>query len=412
MAAKVGWAVAAAVAALAAEAGAQEWTRFRGPNGTGVSAARGVPVQWGPSDYVWRVPIPGRGDAQPVLWGDRIFLPTASEDGREWMLLCLRASDGKELWARKVPMPAYDKGRNPTYASSTPAVDKDRVYALCASSAQFLVKAFDHEGKELWTVNLGPVKAQHGHGGSPILYEGKLIVPNDQDGESFVVALDVRTGRTVWRAPRRPKEQGAAYSTPCVLERKGFPPELLLTSEAHGISSLDPRTGAALWEARVFDKRAVSSPVVADHLVFGTCGSGGGGMFLAAVKLGGRGDVTSTHQAYAVRTGAPYVPTPLAVGERLFTVSDNGVATCLEAATGRVIWSERLGGAFYASPVWVEGKIYCPSKQGECAVWEAADAFKVVARNPLGEGTHTPPAVSAGRLYFRTFTHLVCVGAK
>lgn len=391
----------------------QEWTQFRGPNGTGISAAKGIPVQWTEQDFRWRVALPGDGHSQPVIWGDKIFLECARDAGRERMVVCLNKVDGKELWVKRIPMATHIKNKDNSYASSTPAVDADRVYALFADTAHYLVKAFDHYGEEVWSVDLGPFSSQHGMGTSPILFEGKLIVPNDQDGESFIVALEAKSGKTAWKSPRRPAVQGTAYGIPRILERKGVPPELLLTSRAHGISSLDARTGKPLWEAVIFDKRSVSSPVVCGDLVIGTCGQGGGaGNFLAAVRLGGKGDVTASHLAYKLTRATPYVPTPLAVGDRLFLMSDIGVASCVEASTGRVIWSERVEGGFYSSPVLIDGKIYCPSRKGECVVLEAADQFKILSRSPLGEGSHATPCVDADRVYFRTFTHLVCVGKK
>jgi outer membrane protein assembly factor BamB len=403
-----------AAALLAAEARAQDWTQFRGPNTTGISKAKGLPVKWSPADYRWRVKLPGDGDGQPVFWGDKIFVLGQQSQGQERHLVCLQREDGKELWVKKYPLNTYKLGRSRTWSLSTPAVDKDRVYACLVDPQQFLVKAWDHAGKELWSVNLGPFKSQHGHGASPIVYEDKLIVPNDQDGPSFVIALDVKTGKAVWKCPRRPEEQGTAYATPYVHMTNGGKPELLLTSQAHGISSIDPKTGALNWEAKVFDKRAVSCAVVCGSLVFGTCGSGGGGMYLAAVKLGGRGDVTTSHQVYTLKDKdtAPYVPTPIALGDRLFMISDSGFASCVEASTGKIVWRERVGGGYFASPILADGKLYCSSKEGEVAVWEAADQFKLLAKNPIGEGSHTSPCVDGDRLYFKTFNHLVCVGGK
>jgi outer membrane protein assembly factor BamB len=397
-------------------ASAQDWTRFRGPNGTGVSDSKGIPVTWTEKDFRWRVTLPGESHSNPVVWGDKLVLESATNSGTERLLLCLSKEDGKELWSKKYPMAANPKHKLNSFASSTPAVDAERVYALFADADKYLVKAWDHSGKEVWTVNLGPFKSQHGLGASPIVYDEKLIVTNDQDGDSFIVALDLKTGKQVWKCPRRGVEQNTAYGTPTILERKGLPTQILTTSFAHGISGLDAKTGTLLWEAKVFDKRAVSSPVVAGDLVFGSCGSGGGGNFVAAVKLGGKGDVTSSHLAYTVKASAPYVPTPVVQGERIFWVSDDGFASCVEAATGRIVWKERIGekagGNFYGSPVLINGKIYCSSSKGEVVVLAASDEFKVLSRNPLGEGTHSTPCIDGDRLYMKTFTHLVCLGGK
>lgn len=397
-----------AAALLASEAGAQEWTRFRGPNGTGISPSKGVPVKWTQGDFLWRVPLPGDGDGHPVLWGDKLFVTSAVNQGRERLVLCLRKEDGKRLWERKIPMATHGLGKSRCWALTTPAVDAERLVACFADPQQYRVIALDHSGKDLWTVELGPFESQHGQGSSPIFFEDKVILTNDQDGPSFVTALEAKTGKTVWRTPRKPAPQGTAYGTPCILQRDGGQPELILLSKNHGVSCLDARTGTPKWEAPVFDKRCVASPVVVGNIVLGSCGQGGGkGNFLSAVRLGGK-------EAYTIRTPSttPYVPTPVAVGDRFFMVSDFGIASCVEASTGRVVWSERLGGNYFGSPVLAGGKLYAPSREGECAVFEAADQFKLVSKNPLGEGTHAAPAIDSGRIYFRTFTHLVCVGGK
>jgi outer membrane protein assembly factor BamB len=240
-----------------------------------------------------------------------------------------------------------------------------------------------------------------------------VIVTNDQDGESFVTALDLKTGKPVWKTPRRPAPEYTAYGTPCILARPGAAPELLLSSQSHGISSLDPKTGAPNWEAPVYRIRVVASPVVAGDLVIGSCGQGGGaGNYLSAVRLGGKGDVSQTHVAYTLRKATPYVPTPLYLDGRLYLISDAGIASALEASTGREIWSARLGAEFFSSPVMIDGKIYCATTKGEMIVLATGDAFQLIARNPIGEGTHSTPCVDGGRIYVKTFTHLVCIGGK
>lgn len=401
-------------ALLAASAAAQEWTQFRGPNGTGISPAKGLPETWTEKDFVWRVPVPGQSHSQPVIWGEKIFQTTASTDGTERSLVCLSKKDGQTLWSKKVPLSTHKKHNFNSFSSGSPVVDKDRVVACFVSTDQYLVKAFDHAGKELWTRNLGAFNSQHGHGSSPILYDGKIIVTNDQDGKSFVAALDTKTGTPVWQSARREMKQGTAYATPVVLQREGARPELLLASQSHGLSSLDPKTGAANWEATVFGKRVVATPVVAGDLVIGTCGQGenGASNTLAAVRLGGKGDVTTSHVAYTIDKGAPYVPTPLVVGDRLYLVSDPGVASAYEVATGKQLWMERLGGSYFASPVYADGKIYLVAKDGQCAVLAAGDTYKLIGKSPLGEASYGTPCIDGNRIYFKTFGHLVCVGGK
>jgi len=390
---------------------AQEWTRFRGPNGTGISTSQGVPVTWTEKEFAWRVPIAGMSHSQPVAWGDRVFLLTARDAGKERAILCLRKTDGTELWQQSyvLPMPRL-ANRNTSYANTSPVVDAERVIACFVSDQHFWVRAFDHAGNNLWSRDLGPFEAQHGHGASPVICDDKVIVCNDQDGESSVVALDLKTGNVVWITPRR--SAAASYGTPTVHTLSDGKTELLFTSQSHGISSLDPKTGAPNWEALVFTKRMVSSPLVAGDLVIGSCGQGGGaGNALSAVRLGGKGDVSTTHVVYTLKKSTPYVPTPLYLDGRLYLISDAGVASAIDAATGREIWTERLGAEFFSSPVMIDGKIYCATTKGEMIVLATGDTFQEIARNPLGEGTHSTPCVDGGRIIVKTFTHLVCIAA-
>ena len=406
--------ISSVMALLSTSAAAQEWTRFRGPNGTGISPSKGVPVTWTEQDFRWRVEIPGQSHSQPVIWENKLFVTTSVDAENERRLLCLNKDDGKELWKKSFPLAAHRPGnRNASSANGSPVVDAERVVACFVSRDHFWVRSFDHAGNEQWSRDLGTWQSQHGHGASPIIYEDKVIVTNDQDGESFVIALDAKSGNPVWKTPRRNSRGSAAYGTPCIHPREGAPPEILLSSESHGISSLDPKTGTMNWEAPVYNIRVVASPVVAGDLVIGSCGQGGNaGNYLAAVRLGGTGDVSATHLAYKLRKATPYVPTPLYLDGRLYVINDLGIASALEASTGREIWSERLRAEFFGSPVLIDGTIYCASTKGEMIVLATGDTFQLLARNPIGEGTHSTPCVDGGRIYVKTFTHLVCVGGK
>jgi outer membrane protein assembly factor BamB len=390
----------------------QEWTRFRGPNGSGVSTTTGMPVTWTERNVLWRIPIAGQSHSQPVIWGERLFLTSATGEGRERLLLCLRKNDGKELWRKSYVLPTpRTKNRNSGYANSSPVVDAKRVIACFVSAEHFWVRCYDHDGNTQWERDLGPFDSGHGHGASPIICENTVVIVKDQDEDSFVAALSLESGNLLWKAPRRVGGGAAAYGTPTLGVRSGEPPELFLTSRSHGISSLDARTGVLNWQAPVLKARTIGSPVVAGELVIGTCGQGvAGPNFLAAVRTGGKGDVSSTHVAYTLRAGTPCVPTPLCWRDRLYLVSDAGIASAVEIASGRVIWSERLGAEFMGSPVLIEGRIYAPSTKGELIVFAAGDEFKLLVRFPLGEGTQSSPCVDAGRIYIKTLTHLACLG--
>ncbi|MBN1442776.1 MAG: PQQ-like beta-propeller repeat protein [Planctomycetes bacterium] len=398
---------------LHAGARAQEWTRFRGPGGAGIGEARGLPASWSEEDYIWRTRLPGVGHSQPVIWGDRIFLTSAPEDGSSRSIVCLRAGDGNILWQRSYASKDYRTNERNSHAASTPAVDAASVYFVAGHPEELTMRALDHGGKDLWSFSLGPYASQHGFGASPMLFEDLVVFGCEQGlgGESFLIAIERQSGKVRWRTQRR--TVGAAYCTPCVLEIEGKPPQLLFTSQAHGISGVDARTGVPLWEARVFDKRCVSSPVLADGLVFGSCGSGGGGNYVAAVRVGGEGDVTATHLAYTVKQSAPYVPSVLAKDGLAYLWSDRGgIVTCIRAKTGEVIWRERVGGNYYGSPVWADGKIYCIAESGEVVAIAGGDEFRLLGRSSLGEPSRSTPAVAGGRLYLRSIRHLAALGPR
>jgi outer membrane protein assembly factor BamB len=398
--------------ALAPCAPGQEWTRFRGPNGSGVGAAPTLPARWAEKDYNWKVPLPGVGHSSPVLWGERIFLTSAEEDTGKRLVLCLHAHDGRRLWSREYAGERHGKHQDNSFATATPAVDEARVYLSWGNPREYLVVALDHDGKEVWRTDLGSFRSGHGFGPSPIVHEDLLVVPCEQDGPSTLFGLDRATGKVVWKVPRKSK---ASYTTPCVHQPPGRPAELIFTSYEHGITALDPKTGRVVWERDVFDKRhvetAIGSPVVAGDLVLGTCGWMGVRQEVVAVKPL-YGEEKKTTEVYRIDRSAPLCTTPLVRGDLLFLWADGGVVSCADARTGQVYWRERVSGSYYASPVCAGDRLYGVSREGEVVVLAAAKHFEVLARNPLGEGSHSTPAVAGGRMYLRTFSHLISVGGK
>ena len=388
---------------------AQEWTRFRGPNGSGISGAKTIPSSWTENDINWKASLPGAGHSSPALWGDKVFVTSGDDQAGQIDILCLSTADGRILWQKSLPFTTYTKHNYNSFASSSPATDAKRVYVCWSVPARCTLMALDHQGKTVWEKDLGPFVSQHGNGSSPILYQDKVILANEQDGESFLIAVDAATGQTRWKTPRKTAE--AAYSTPCVYQRSSGKPELIFNSHAHGISALDPDNGKVLWDfPGAFDKRSVSSPVVAGDLMIGSCGSGGGGNFIVAVRPGDAAGKRKPELAYSIRHSAPYVPTSIYFGEHLFLWGDGGVVSCVQAATGEVKWQERVGGDFFGSPVCVDGKLFCVSSRGDVVVVEASDHFKLLAKNPLNELTRSTPAVAGGRMYIHTSQHLISVG--
>jgi outer membrane protein assembly factor BamB len=399
--------------ALVPVVAAQEWTRFRGPNGSGVSAATTVPVRWTEANFNWKVELPGVGHSSPVVWGQRLFVTCADEKTGTRSLLCLRLRDGERLWTRAFPGERHGKHADNSFATASPAVDEKRVYVCWGSPREYLVVALDHDGKEVWRADLGTFKSGHGFGPSPIVCGDLLIVPSDQDGTSAVFGLERATGKMRWKVPRRSK---ASYTTPCIYQPKGRPAELILTSYEHGITAVDPETGRVNWAIDVFDKghleTAIGSPIVAGDLVLGTWGWLGVRQEVVVVRPNHAQEKVTATEVYRIDRAAPLCTTPLVHGDLLFLWSDAGMVTCADVRTGKVHWRERVPGSYYASPVCAGEHLYGVSREGEVVVLAAAKQFALVARNPLGEGSHSTPALADGKMFMRTFSHVISLGGK
>ncbi len=402
--------------ALGSPAGAQEWTRFRGPNGTGLSDAKSIPVSWTDKDYHWKVVLPAGGHSSPVLWGDKIFLTGADDATADRVIFAVRATDGKILWSQKHASSVHKKHKLNSFASPTSACDADVVIYSWSSPDEYTLLAVTHDGQEKWKKNLGPYVSQHSAGASPIIYGDLVIVVNSQDkdggGQSNILAVNRLTGDTVWTSPR--ESTLVPYSTPCLRKNSDGKDELIINESNRGMEAIDPLTGKVNWGIpELLNKRSVSSPVItAGGLITISCGSGGGGNYLLAVHPKDQNDPQAGTVAFKIDVTAPYVPTPIAKGDRLFLMADNGIALCVNAKTGDVIWKQRVGGTFYGSLICINDKLYCTSSDGEVIVLSATDKFELLARNPLGETCHSTPAVAGGRLYLRTVNHLMSIGGE
>ncbi|MBM3998228.1 MAG: hypothetical protein FJ297_01585 [Planctomycetes bacterium] len=410
-----------AAAVTARDGRAQEWTRFRGPNGSGRSETV-LPAQWSETDFEWKAPIPGEGHSSPVVWGDRVFLLSSDRATATRYALCLSARDGSTLWSNEFPSVRHTLHIRSSYASSTPTVDDERVYFAWSAPEETMLIAFFHDGREAWKVNLGRWVSQHGYGTSPILHGDLLIVNNSQDGndgekklkpdevpgDSFVLAFDRKTGRELWRARRA--SNVVSYAVPCIRESSPGKAEVVCLSTNEGVYALDLLTGRENWSVpKAFTMRTVSSPVLAADHVFGTTGSGGGGNYVVAVKPGTGADI-----AFEVRKQAPYVPTPLPSGDSVFLWSDGGVVTCIDARSGATRFAGRAhDGDFSGSPILAGDKIYCVSDDGVLVCIAASDTeLKVLGKTTLGEASRSTPAVSGSRMFLRTYSHVMCVGPK
>lgn len=407
-----------------------DWPRWRGHAGAGAGGSQQFPHAWTDKDWAWTATLPGQGHASPVVWRQRIYTASADEAAAKRFVSCHSTADGRLVWQREIPGPIEPHHAQNSSASGSVTVDGVGVYWLWATKQQLRCEAYSHDGNPLWHADLGPYASEHGFGASAAIWQDRLIIPIEHDGPSVIVALDTKTGLALWRLPRETARTG--YATPLVIEPSDSKPSgkplVVLSSMAHGLTGIDPATGRVVWERRCFPKRTVSSPVMAGPLVLGTCGEGGGDNRLVAVRptaSGGAGqnnrigeEKTSDGKpsepevAYQLdRSVAPYVPTPVCSGERLYLWGDRGVVTCVGAADGKELWRGRVGGGFSASPIAVGRSVLNVSAEGEVVVIADGEAFTILGRTPLGEPCRATPAVAGGRMFFRSVGRLHALDA-
>ncbi|MBM3823222.1 MAG: hypothetical protein FJ404_10110 [Verrucomicrobia bacterium] len=408
---------------------AENWPRFRGPSGQGLSTEKRLPLHWSAtSNVVWKVAIPGEGWSSPIVWGKRVFVTTVTDQSTRCRVLCLDRDSGELIWDRTVfeIVPLRKESKN-SYATPTPVTDGKRVYAVFGDGS---MAALDFKGGVVWTNREISFYSRHGLGASPVLHDGLLIMPfdgsnrvlkagiwpNTSDEErlgwqipwdkAFIVAVDARTGRRIWTASRG--KSRIAHVTPNI-HGTGRKAELI-SPAGDVIQGFDLRTGERLWTAYSQGEGVTPSFAMGEGLVF--TASGFEKTTIRTLRLGGRGDVTSTHVAWEQRRGVPSQPSLLYLAPHLHSVTDGGVAHCYQAASGEVIYAERVGGNYSASPVAGAGHIYFLSENGETVVIRQGAEFSVVARNAIQEKTQASMAVSNGRLFIRTAGNLYCIGSK
>jgi len=389
---------------------AQEWARFRGTNGQGIGKGK-FPAEFSAKDYNWKVKLPGIGHSSPVVWSDKIFLLSADTETARRYVLCHSTKTGQQLWKREYKSSPHHLHARSSYASCTPAVDADHVYLAWSTPEKTSLLALDHDGKDVWELDLGRWVSQHGFGTSPLLYKDMVIISNSQQeqelkegktpGKSFVMAFDRATGKERWRTSR--KSVRVCYPVPMIMKKEGQPDELICYNTGNGFYSLNPLNGDLNWELAPFAMRTVASPIIAGGLILGSTGSGGGGNYLVAIR-------PNDKVVYKIDKQAPYVPTPVAKGDIVFVWYDKGIVTCIDAKDGKIHWRERVGGGFSGSPVLVDDKVYCINEAGTVIVLAASTKYKLLAKNDLGEDSRSTPAISDGRMYLRTYSHLISIG--
>ncbi len=376
-----------------------DWPEFRGPTGQGQSTDTGIPLHWSETENIaWQAPIPGQGWSSPVIGGGEIWLTTAEGNG-SLKVLAIEAASGLTRQAIEVfrhpSLPSIH--RKNSYASPTPILEGDRVYVHFGTLG---TAALSRAGKILWTNQELRYEHGHGPGGSPALAGELLVISCDGTDRQYVVALDKNTGEIRWRKNRR---GGAmAYTTPLVIETAGS--QQVVSSGGNRAVSYDLKTGEPLWWIGYDGFSLITRPVFGHGLVYLT--SGYNRAVLLAVRPDGRGDVSGSHVAWRLDRGAPNTPSPLLVGDEIYVVSDRGIASCLDARSGKLHWRQRLVGSFSASPVYADGRIYFLNESGETSVVKPGTSFERLAHNTLPGRTLASLAVADGAIFLRTATHL------
>lgn len=396
---------------------AEDWGRFRGVNGTGVAENCQVPLPWQARDVRWKTELPGTGNSTPVVSGNRVFLMSTDKKTAKRYMQAIELATGAELWRTEAQTEPYLMHARSSYASSSPCATDDAVYFTWGSPANVHLLALNHDGQELWKRELGPFVSQHGYGISPAVFGNKVILFNSQaaeqlpegqaPGQSQVMAFEATSGDLVWSTPRTTTR--ACYGVPTeFVDPNSGKPALLCANTGDGMFALDLETGAPLWHQPVFGKRSISCPIIVGDLAIGTEGSGGGGNILFAVDLRNPEHPT----AFRIDRFAPYVPTPVALGDLVFMWSDKGIVSCVSTPDGETLWSKRIGGNVSSSPVIAGDKLIGMSEDGVVTILAASRDFQNLGTIKLGENSRATPVLGQDYLLLRTETHLTCVGAR
>lgn len=419
------------------------WPQFRGIDATGLADGQEPPLTWDlktGKNVLWKTPIPGLGHSCPIIWGDRVFITTAvggntdirtgnygdvdsveDRSSLQFQVICLDRLTGKVLWSRTAfeGVPKIKRHLKGSHANCTPATDGKRVVACFGSEGMY---CYDFDGKPLWKRDLGAldssfaldVQYEWGFGSSPVLFEDRVILQCDLSRDSFIAAYSLADGSQLWSTPR---DEIPSWSSPAIW--KNALRSEIVTNASQYARGYDPLTGKELWRLEKKSEATIPAPVLTPTLAFVTSGNRPIQPIIA-IKPGASGDISlkpgetsSAAVAWGKQRGGPYMPTPIVYHEYLYTIGNAGMVTCYEAATGKEIYKERVGGTSYtASPVAADGKLYFTSEQGEVRVVKAGPVMELLAVNAMNEPCMATPAVSGGALFVRTKSALVAMGRK
>jgi outer membrane protein assembly factor BamB len=445
----------------------EDWPAWRGPAGTGVSSEKSPPMNWNGQEkqnICWRSPLPDRGNSTPIVCGNRVFVTQAIEKDQRRTVMCFSRSDGKPLWQSGITLKEREStNRQNPYCSASPVTDGERVIASFGSAG---VYCYDMDGKELWHRELGQVDSWHGSGSSPIIYHDLCILNFGPGTSAVLVACNKRTGEIAWKvappttAPppaalgfaamaaqfvhsagsaamsagsqdtKREAEAFAdagmagdfsaaggyagSWSTPVVIQAGNH--DELVVVHALAVTAYDPETGQEIWTCTGLPQQVFTSPAIGDGILIATGHAMSGGTQACAVKLGGRGDITATHRLWQKRLPNECIGSGVVVDERIYFVSEHGIAICLDLTTGEKKWEKRLAGTSSSTGSWssvvlADKKLFIVNQAGETFIVNATPEFELLATNTIGdEITCASPVISGGQLFLRTYEALWCVG--
>ncbi len=389
--------------------GEENWPGWRGPRGDGSAENDSrLPVKWNVAENtLWKTPLPGKGHASPIIWENRIFIVSALDETRDRALICLERESGRILWQQTVlQSPPERIHKLNSLASSTPVTNGKLIFVSFLDRDEMFIAAYDFSGKEIWKKRPGTFSSIHGYCSSPILWNNKLIINGDHDGEAYIVALDQSNGNLIWKTPRPNKTR--SYCTPIIRQIENR--NQMILSGSKSVASFDPDSGKQHWIIDGPTEQFVASLVYNGDLLFMTCGFPERHMM--AIRPTGTGNVTETHVAWRTTRSASYVPSPVAIGDYFLVVADNGVASCFIAKSGERLWNERLPRRHSASVIAANGLAYFLSDQGVMSVIRPGKEFDLVAQSELGEQCNASPAIYGGNFYIRGDKHLFCIGKK
>ena len=384
----------------------ENWPCWRGPRLDGTSEERNLPLHWNAqSNLVWSAALPGTGHASPIIWQDKIFIVAAVPDSATRELLCLDSGTGRTEWEQEVlASPLEHKHSLNSYASSTPATDGTSVFVAFLERDKMYAAAYDLAGNKKWGVHPGPFASMHGFCSSPILYQDKVILNGDHDGDSYLVALSRVDGHILWKTPRQ--NHTRSYCAPLIAQMAGH--DQMVLSGDKCVASYDPKSGKQNWVIDGPTEQFVASPVYSRDCSLVVITGGFPDHHILAIRPDGEGNVTDTHIAWRTTQGAAYVPSPIIAGKYFLIISDSGVAHCFEAATGKLCWKERLGEQ-HASLVSADGLVFFLNDKGVMNVIKPGPEFQCVAQNEIGEKCFASPAICGGRIFLRGENHLFCI---